>query len=149
MAKPVVTLRDGVIVDKTQDELFALLSDPVALITALEAEGVSIRKMPATERWVLGYPARLGERVVDLRCTESREPVKLTWLSQFRGYNIETGLKLEDAERGGTRLRLVSKVYAKSLRAKLTAPILKLGEKRLRKGVRKGLVSLADKLARD
>lgn len=146
MAKPALVFRDGVVIDRTPAEAFALFADPVAVLQALRIDGVSARKLGNAERWVLAYPEKLGERVIDLRVEQGEAPDRLIWTSTLRGFVIETVIRFEPFEASAVRMRLVSSVTAVSLRAKLMAPILKLGEGRLRRGLRKALAQVGEKL---
>lgn len=148
MGKPVVTLKDTAIVERPPAETFELFSDPPALMQALDVDGVTARKLGNAQRWVMGYPEKLGDRVVDLSIADTNPPDRLVWLATIRGFEIETEIRFSPDDSDTTRLRLASKVRAETLRAKLMAPILKLGHSRLKRGLRKGLVQISNKLSR-
>ena len=146
MGAAALTLDNAVVINREPVEVYELFSDPVALITALDARDVTCRKLGAAERWVIGHPEKLGDKVVDLSLLSAEPLTNITWVSALRGFEIETVLRFEPHKATSTRLHLASRVQAKSLRAKLMAPLLKLGERRLKRGVRRNLKNVAEKL---
>jgi hypothetical protein len=60
MSKPVVTLKDAVVIDRPLDETFELFSDPAALMQALNVKGATARKLGNAQRWVMGFPEKLA-----------------------------------------------------------------------------------------
>ena len=147
MSKPVVSLNDEVIIKRPQADTFGLFADPTALMQALDIEGPTARKLGNAQRWIMAYPEKLGDRVIDLGVSDMNPPEVVVWLASLRGFQIETEIRFAADGTDATTVRLASKVRAESLRAKLMAPILKLGQSRLKRGLRKGLKQIAKKLS--
>lgn len=146
MSKPVVILKDAVLIDRPLNEVFELFCDPAALMKALNVTGATARKLGNAERWVMDYPKKLGPRVIDLSMSDKSAPDRMTWQATLSGFEVETRIRLAPEAPDTTRLRLVSSVRASTLRAKLMAPILKLGHGRLKRGLRKSLRQMSNKL---
>jgi hypothetical protein len=77
--------------------------------------------------------------MIDLSMSDMSPPDRMVWQATLRGFEVETEIQFAPEAPAATRLRLVSSVRAATLRAKLMAPILKLGQGRLKGGLRKGL----------
>lgn len=146
MSRPVVTLNDAIVIEQPLHEVFDLFTDPAALMHALNVKGATARKLGNAERWVMGYPDKLGDKVIDLSVSDVSAPKHVVWQAALRGFEVETRIRFAPETETATRLRLVSIVRAASLRAKLMAPILKLGKGRLKRGLRKSLNQMAKKL---
>lgn len=147
MAKKLaLVVKEAVVVARPPAEAFELFADPELFVSTLELSAVTIRKLGHAERWVMGHPEKLGDKVIDLSLREASPPDRLTWLAALRGFEVETILRFEAHQETSTRIRLFSAVEAKSLRAKLMSPLLKLAERRLRRGVRRSLRQVARKL---
>ncbi|MGB0853986.1 MAG: hypothetical protein ACPGVA_16375 [Pikeienuella sp.] len=149
MAKTALVLRETTLLDRLPAEAFELFVDPEVLLDTLGTTALSIRKLDSADRWVMSYPQKLGDKVIDLQRSAIVRPQRLTWLATLRGFEVETTIRFEAKGQTETRLRVVSKVVPKSLRAKLVAPLLKLGERRAQRNLRKGLRKLSETLRRN
>lgn len=143
MAKPALALKEKVAINRRIDDVYAALVDPSVLIRVIGARKIRVRKLPDDARWIMTNPEKLGDREIRLHLAETSKPNHLKWVSEFRGFEVVTLLTLEADGGTKTRLRLASETFPTTLRARLMAPILKLGESRVKRGVRTGLKQLA------
>ena len=146
MATASLILRETALVDRKPDQAYELFADPQALLAALGSTALTVRQLSHSDRWVLHYPEKIGDKVIDLHRSVALAHERLGWLAMYKGFEVETAIRFEAKGDTETRLRIVSKIYAKSLRAKLLAPILKLGERRIRKKMRRSLRRMSEAL---
>ncbi len=153
MAKHIMGFSESVAIDRRPEEVFEKISDLPALFSKLRKKTpIDIERLSGAgaanvgDAWRVSGKTRLGHRTGTVEITGMSSPHHLSFHSVGRGFSVDTVVTLSPVGATGSQLTAANELFAETFAARLLAPGIRLGHRRVTKGLKKGLRRLKKRL---
>lgn len=153
MRRPVAVFEDAIDVARPADAVFAAVSDLERVFAALGRRGdvraeriAGAGPTAARDRWRVVSGGRFGRREAVAEVVALVPPLRIAMRGRSGGYEIDAALAVAPRGAAKSRVTVRAEVRAAGLRAKLSAPAVRLLDGRIEAALRSALRAAKDRL---
>ncbi|MGB0506638.1 MAG: hypothetical protein ACPGGK_10625 [Pikeienuella sp.] len=149
----VATFHNRVLLDQPASAVKDIMSDPDALLALIQPKDVAL--IPEGAGWRISSPGRLGQRRITIERAPDADDA-IIYRSLSGGFEAFTKIKitktpaveLGDGQMAdpATNLTITVEVFAVTLKARLSAPLVRMAQRRINAAINKALARLAKRL---
>jgi uncharacterized protein (UPF0548 family) len=142
MPTTVAVFHHRVLINQSADAVQKVMADPLVLFAMVQPRDVTVT--PEGHGWRLSSPGRMGKRVVMIDKT-SDDGVEVIYRSLSGGFEAFTHIEI--GAEPSTSLTVNIEIFANTLKARLSAPLVRMAQRRINTGLDKALTRLSKRLS--